>query len=74
MHKYHDDDFGLQCADKYVKGGINMDTGTTVAICTLIICLMAPIIIDSLGSAGAFSKGKEKGNRKKKIKESEKEK
>lgn len=31
-----------------------MDVGTTIVLCTLIVCLMAPIVIDSIGDMGAF--------------------
>ena len=52
-----------------------MDAGTTIAMCVFTVCLMAPIIIDSLGDAGAFQGHKERKIRlEKKVKKSEKEK
>lgn len=52
-----------------------MDTGTTIAMCVLATCLMAPIIIDSLGDAGAFQIDRKKKRREeKKINKQEKEK
>ena len=52
-----------------------MDTGTTIAMCVLTVCLMAPIIIDSLGDAGAFQIDRKKKRREeKKINKQEKEK
>ena len=34
-----------------------MDAGTAIVLCVLIACLMAPVVIDSLGDAGAFQRG-----------------
>lgn len=54
---------------------IHVDTGTTIAMCVLATCLMAPIIIDSLGDAGAFQIDRKKKRREeKKINKQEKEK
>lgn len=42
-----------------------MDIGTAIVLCVLIVCLMAPIVIESLGGAGAFRMSKQKRKRKK---------
>lgn len=43
-----------------------MDVGTTIVLCTLIVYLMVPIVIDSIGDLGAFKMNRKNDRNKEK--------